>query len=160
VLKAIRSGRIQRRPDGKIDSDLADLDWVANTNPDKPKNSVTGEPKRRRAADEPSAPIFSHKSNGSGRITGGYAAARAIRESFEARLKQLEFEVRQGKLVNAEEVRHAAFNCARRTRDLLLAIPDRLGAMLAAESDVKECRRILTEEITRVCEELGHVTGR
>ena len=33
VLRAIRSGRIHRNPDGLIDADRAERDWAANTHP-------------------------------------------------------------------------------------------------------------------------------
>lgn len=52
-----------------------------------------------------------------------------------------------------------AFNRARRTRDLLLAVPDRLAPILAAVADPTECHRIMTEEITRACEELSRVAS-
>jgi hypothetical protein len=86
-----------------------------------------------------------------------YATARAIREQFEARLKQHEFEVRKGKYVDADQVKTVLFNWQRRCRDLLLAIPDRVAASVAAVKDEAECRRIVAEEIDRVCEELARV---
>jgi hypothetical protein len=167
VLKAIRSGRIHRLPDGKVNSETADHEWAENTNPAKPSNSVTGDPKHRRGPGEPPRPTLRDpgqvpafgavREAGSDRVAGGYAAARAIRESYDARLRQLDFEIRKGKYVEADEIKVAAFNRARRTRDLLLALPDRLAAVLAAESEATACHRILTEEITRVCEEMARV---
>jgi hypothetical protein len=168
VLKAAKTGRIHRRPDGKIDSETADREWVENTNQAKPSNSVTGDPKHRRGPGEPPRPTLRDPSeapapgvrgNGSDRVAGGYAAARAIRESYDARLRQLDFEIRKGKYVEADEIKVAAFNRARRARDLLFALPDRLAAVLAAESEATSCHKILTEEITRVCEELARVPG-
>jgi hypothetical protein len=85
----------------------------------------------------------------------GYAQARAARETFEAKLAKAKYEQMMEQLVNADEVKVAAFNRARRTRDLLLALPDRLSAVLAAESDADEVHRLLTEEVTRCCEELS-----
>jgi hypothetical protein len=85
----------------------------------------------------------------------GYAQARAARETYEAKLAKAKYEQLMEQLVGADEVKVAAFNRARRTRDLLLALPDRLSAVLAAESDADEIHRILSEEITRCCEELS-----
>jgi len=84
-----------------------------------------------------------------------YHVSRAVRETYLARLVRLEFEVKTGKLIDAEESRHAAFQDNRRVRDLLLAIPDRTAAQLAACSDAAECHRLLAAEIRRACEELN-----
>lgn len=163
VLKAIATGRIHRSANGKIDSEVADREWAENTNEAKPRNSVSGDPHRRRAPGEPSRPTLGdarrHDSD-TGRIAGGYAASRAVRESFEARLKQLEYERRKGKLVDADEVRDAYDECARRARALLLAIPDRVAPIVAAISDVADVHRILLDEVRRTCEELSRVPSK
>jgi hypothetical protein len=84
-----------------------------------------------------------------------YHVSRAVREIYLAKLVRLEFEVKTGKLIDAEESRHAAFQDNRRVRDLLLAIPDRTAAQLAACSEPAECHRLLAAEIRRACEELN-----
>jgi len=84
-----------------------------------------------------------------------FAKARAARETYQARLKELELKIKTGKLIPVDEVRVAAFNTNRRARDLLLAIPDRVAAVVAGLSDVTEVHRVLTEEFRRVCEELS-----
>ncbi len=157
VLKALATGRIHKSTDGRIDSDVADREWAQNTNEAKPRNSVSGEPRRRRVPDEPSRPTLGVTHGGMTGIAGGYAASRAVRESFEARLRQLDYEVRKGKYVETEHVKTVVFNWQRRCRDLLLAIPDRVAASVAAGKDEATCRRILAEEIDRVCEELARV---
>ena len=64
-----------------------------------------------------------------------YSQSRAVRELYLARIAKIEFEERSAKLINRDEVTAAAFTKARTIRDNLLNIPDRLAAMLAAESD-------------------------
>jgi len=158
VLKALSSGRIRRGADGKIDSEAADRDWAQSTNQAKPLNSVSGDPKHRRAPDEPSRPTLGSDrgmSHGSHQIAGGYAAARAIRESYAARLAQLDYEQRRGQLVDVNEVRAEAFRCARTARDQLTAIPHRIAPIIAGISDPGECRRMLSEEIEKVCRQLS-----
>ena len=71
----------------------------------------------------------------------------------------MEFEQKTGALIPAAEVRVSVFNAARRARDLLLAVPDRVAAVLAGTTDAQDCHRILTEEIRRVCGELSRVEG-
>ena len=58
-----------------------------------------------------------------------------------------------GKYVDADEVKVAAFNKARIVRDGLLNIPDRLAALLAAESDEHKVHKLLASEIRAVLEE-------
>ena len=84
-------------------------------------------------------------------MAGGldYSRARAVRENYLARLTKIEFEERSGKLVNRDEVQVAAFNKFRTFRDGMLNIPDRVAAMLAAESDATRAHEILATEIRR-----------
>lgn len=161
VQKAITARRIST-VDGKIDPEVADREWKENTDQSKPSNIVTGRPKHRRHPNQPAAPMplgDAFPGGTTGPPSKGYAQARAVRESYDARLRKLEFEQRNGKLIDADEVRVVAFNRARRTRDLLLAVPDRLAPILVAVTDPIECHRVLTEEITRVCEELSRVAS-
>ena len=160
VWKAIQTGRIST-VHGKIDPVTADREWADNTDPSKPRNSVTGEPGRRRPAGEPSSPM---RLNGAGRASGGedeerhrrtYATARAARETFLAQLARLELEERIGQLVRQDEVEIAAFNCAKKARDLLTGLPRQVSAAIAATSNPAEVHGILEEAIERVCLELS-----
>ena len=74
-----------------------------------------------------------------------YSKARAVRESYLARLAKIDFEERTEKLVSADEVRVAAFNRFRQFRDGMLNIPDRLAAVLAAETDPRAGSRIAVD---------------
>ena len=134
VQKAIKQGRIQLTSERRIDIEQADRDWQRNTSP-------------------MNAPPVSATIEGSG---GGstYAQSRAVRELYLARLAKIEYEERLNKLVNRDEVKVAAFSMARTIRDSLLNIPDRIAAMLAAESDPTRVHYILTEELRRTLLEL------
>jgi len=156
VRKALKAGRITA-VDGKIDPEIADSQWRSNTDETKPRNSVSGNP--GGAARMPaSSPAKTFARTPGLPQTGSYAAARAARETFEARLRELDLKVRTGKLIPVEQVRVAAFNMNRRARDLLLAIPDRVAAVIAGMADPAEVHRVLTEELRRVCEELSQPT--
>ncbi len=160
MWKAIQTGRITT-VHGKINPETADREWANNTDLSKPRNSVTGEPRRRRQKGEPSAPM---RLNGTGRVSGGknearyrstYATARAARETFLAQIARLELEERIGQFVRQDEVRVAALNSAKKARDLLTALPRRVSATIAATHDPSEVRRILEEEIEQICEDLS-----
>jgi pyruvate/2-oxoglutarate dehydrogenase complex dihydrolipoamide acyltransferase (E2) component len=133
VQKTIHSGRITPNADGLIDSDRADAEWNAKTRP--------GQRRTRPAAVTPREPAEAP--------TAGldYFRARAIRESYLARLAKIEFEERIAKVVDRDEVQVAAFTRGRVVRDNMLNIPDRVAATLAAESDVDRVHRILSDEI-------------
>lgn len=164
VQKAIESGRIAGAIEGgKINAYVADRLWADNTDESKPSNSVSGNPRHRRPDDSPPVPGAGAASNmeGGGAAGGGtaYTKARAVRETYAAKLARLEYEQKSGELVRRDEVKTSAFNAARKARDMLMTIPDRVAATLAATDDQGECHRILSEEIRRVCEELSNVGG-
>jgi hypothetical protein len=165
VRKALADGRITAGVDGRIDPAAADQQWASSTDLAKPRNSVTGVPKKRRTPGAPSDPIGAIGSgagealNGApagdaARLVSSYAASRAAREGFAARLAKLEFEERSGKLVDADQVRAQIFALGRRARDSLLGVPDRLAPILAGETDQAVIHRLLTEEINRGLAEL------
>jgi hypothetical protein len=123
VQKAIESGRIHTTADGKIDVEQADAEWARNTGPKVRRSS--GEPK----TPPPRSEEARHESLPAG---PSYAQSRAIREAYEARLAKLTYEERIKKLINADEMRIAAFNLSRMIRDRVLNVPDRVvGAVLA-----------------------------
>jgi hypothetical protein len=94
----------------------------------------------------------SHGGNGS---ATGYAKARAARELYQAQLVKLELDRQRGTLVRADQVKVAAFNAARKARDQLIALPNRVAAILAATDETEEVRRILDEEIEKICLDLS-----
>ena len=76
-----------------------------------------------------------------------YRKARAAREYYQARLAKLEYKERKGMLLRKDEVEMGTFNVGRMFRDRMLNIPDRISAMLAAETDAARCYEILDGEI-------------
>jgi len=166
VRKALATGRIKADPDGAIDPAAADHQWAISTNLSKPRNSVTGVPKKRRAPGAPSqalgvpgleeAAMSSPADGGATRLVSSYAASRAAREAYLARLAKLEFEQKSGKLIDVDEVRAQTFALGRRARDGLLGVPDRLAPILAGESDPAVIHRLLTDEIERGLRELSN----
>ena len=164
VRKALASGRISAAPDGTIDAQKADRDWAGSTDQSKPRNSVTGVPKISRSPGEPSAALITAGpepmaegvgEGGATRLVSSYAASRAARESYLARLAKLDFEQRSGRLVDADEVRAHIFGLGRRMRDTLLGIPDRLAPILVGQSDQAVIHQLITEELMTSLGELS-----
>ncbi len=132
VQKAIKAGRIRTNADGKIDVESADQEWERNTN------------------------YGASPATGEASVSGpSYAHSRAIREAYLARLAKIEYEERLGKLINRDEVQVAAFNKFRMFRDGMLNIPDRVAAVLAAETDTRKVHELLTVEIRKALNEFA-----
>jgi hypothetical protein len=144
VQKAIKSQRIATLPDGRIDSDAADAGWKRNT-----RTYVSAVTRRPEPEEDEVSPFGASQ----------YTKARAVREHYQARLAKIEYEERTGKLVSKDEVQVAAFNKFRQFRDHMLNIPDRVAAMVAAESDAAKCYEILAVEIRRSLNEFSDSNG-
>jgi hypothetical protein len=151
VQAAIKNGRIRTvpGPDGKpkIDPLEADRDFAQNTDPSKQGR------KQAQAASSPaprsSASSLSGEQCAEVRNSFRYMSARARRELYVAKLKKLEFQKREGALVEKAEIDKDAFETARAVRDALMTIPDRISAQLAAESDPHKVRLLLEGEILK-----------
>ncbi len=136
VLKAIKSGRINKEADGTIDPAKADAAWKRNTN-------VAQQRKESKAVETITESVAS---------TGGpnFAQSRAIREAYNARLTKLTFEEKSGSLVKVDTVKVTWFNILRVLRDRALSLPDRLSPPLASETDQKKIRDMLDQELRQI----------
>ena len=97
-------------------------------------------------------------SNAAGAVD--FITARTMREAFKAKLAKLEYEEKSKKLTDASKVRNDAFKAGRIIRDELLAIPDRLADVLAAEDDPRKVGELLQEELEVILNELTRQQGK
>src|SRR5262245_5311276 len=81
-----------------------------------------------------------------------YNTARTARESYQAKLAQLEYEERIGRLVPKSEVELEAFDAARLLRDRILAAPGQLATM----TEEREIAALLRDELRRALTEASH----
>jgi hypothetical protein len=130
VQKAIAAGRITTLRDGSIDPAVADAEWERNT-------------------------LYPQAGSGSAE----FSRARTVHEQYRARLAKLAYEEKVGTLVSKAEVQTAAFNEYRRFRDRMLGIPDRVSAILAAESDAAKVYETLAIEIRKALNDYGDGAG-
>jgi hypothetical protein len=147
VRKAAKQGRIDFLTDMMtaqpfVYSEKADEQWEKNTSK---QNELGGKERKKRhdtwAKTDSSSP--------------SYHEAQAHKEHFKAKLAELEYFQKAGKLVDADEVKEAFFDLARRTREALLTIPDRISPEIAAESDADKIYDKLTKEIRDALESLN-----
>jgi hypothetical protein len=149
VSKAVAAGRITTVSDVKgrrrIDPEVADIQWSRNTDPVQAQ---------RAAGQRVQAPPTMDHSPADPR------AAQSVRDRVEtarAELLELELQEKRGILVKVEDVKRRAFELARAMRDALQALPPRVAAQVAAESDAARCHDILAAEVGKVCAEVGKV---
>lgn len=142
----------------RIDPELADMEWGANTDPGKrpPRSEKEG----TKASEETPTqrPRVSRVSlNEEGDELPPFEESRARREAYAAKLKKLEFEELDGKLLRKKDVQKATFEISRTIRDSLLLLPHRLGPILAAESDTFTVQIRMEAEIRETLENLGRL---
>lgn len=165
VQKALESGRIKANEDGLIDSEAADRAWEANSSEGHRRNAKqeseaavkAAKPKKRAAkVDEealrPSEPIPQAEPG----MT--LAEASALEKVWKARLAELDFEERSGRLVPAEEVVARWVELVTISKTKLLALPGkakaRIPSLTPAEVGViDELVREALEELAQDAEE-------
>lgn len=83
------------------------------------------------------------------------AEAQKLQANYAAALKKLDLEERRGDLISKATVEKEAFEMARRVRDAILNIPNRISAELAIITDPHLITDKLNTEITAALEELS-----
>jgi hypothetical protein len=152
VSKALKEGRITREKDGTIDPEKADKQWAANSDPAQVKAQKA---RKKKKAAKPKTQNSKEPESAQPENPNTYIQSRAIRELYVARLRKLEYEEKAGQLVSVDRVTVRWFNLTRQLRDQLLAIPNRIDAVAAAETDRFTVNQIIADEIARVLEEFS-----
>ena len=158
VSTLIRTGQIpasaMRKISGKRLIDMEKADKALDENLDKIRNP-NPEPRKRRGKKE--ATISEIKQTVEHAGTGGMTLAKAqqVQAQYKAALLKLEYEQKSGKLIDAEVVEVETFNFARRVRDAIQNVPDRVSSELASYTDVHKVRETLTAAYNEVLEELS-----
>lgn len=161
VQKAIATGRIHPEPNGSIDPAKADAQWDRHTRtsqPTTPRVTTPRPPPVAQHASQPAAPPPMPQASDDARGVD-YHKARAVRETYSARLAKLEFEERTGKLISKDEVDIKYFQLARQLRDRMQQIPRKVApeivALVVADPDVRGVTDILDVAIREALEDLA-----
>ena len=161
VQKAIATGRIHPESDGGIDPAKADAQWDRHTRtaqPTTPRVTTARPPPVTQHASQPAAPPPQPQASDDARGVD-YHKARAVRETYSARLAKLEFEERTGKLISKDEVDIKYFQLARQLRDRMQQIPRKVApeivALVVADPDVRGVTDILDVAIREALEDLA-----
>jgi hypothetical protein len=114
-----------------------------------PKNTGKKKP-RPEIADDPDS-----KGHPDGNGSGTYVGARTREKQIKVELLELELKLKKGEMVLNKDVKYAAFTAARRVRDRMLNIPDRICAIVAAERDETKVRTIILGQIEKELDSLS-----
>lgn len=135
VRNAIAEGRIKdgATRNGKlwlIDPEVANREWNKNTTPQKRQSeAIKAGRQRQLGASAGAAAVESGAAPG----VPSQAQGQAIKTAYQAKLLQLEFEERSGKLVSVEEMKRLRFESGRQVRDAVLRIgPQMIGEIAKA----------------------------
>jgi hypothetical protein len=80
-------------------------------------------------------------------VSSGFTAVRTRREEQLARLAEIEVRKKSGQLIDVSRVRAEVVTAGVMIRESLLAIPERLAAVCAAETDEQRIRQLMDAEI-------------
>lgn len=140
VQKAIKSGRISHVVvDGKkmVDPAKADIEWIANANPNQVQGYQNSMKKKLTATPSPKIEVLppSESEEEESKAQAEQRKNRSIKELYQAKLAKLEYEEKAGTLVGAKAVQEQAFQQARILRDAILNVPAKCSHKLAAITD-------------------------
>ncbi len=157
VGKAVKSGRlvesVHETPKGlRIDPEVADREWRENT-----AGTLVREPAGGRAPDSlfEGDELPDAQQSERAKSSATLANANTLQAVYRARLLRLDFELKEGRLVDRESVDAEAFRLYRLVRENLLKIPTRISSQLAAITDSREIRALIETEIVTALASLG-----
>lgn len=79
--------------------------------------------------------------------SNSYSQARAWKAMLDVKMANLDYEERLGNLIKKEEIYDTMFVLMRETRDALGKVSDRIGAIVAHQTDEHTCKQIINVEI-------------
>lgn len=146
VRQAVVAGRISLI-DGKIDPEVADIQWEKNTRNPKAAFAQPKGPLIERAAVPASTPTMPLPDSATSQTVYDLQLARAKREHHEANIAEMRERQKAGELVELQQVHLAYTTLAAQLRSALERIPDKLAPRLAAESDEHAVHLLLMSEL-------------
>lgn len=153
ITKHIKNGVIALNDEGQVDLEFSDQLLNAYTKSRLKPNKI----RKYEQKEEGPPPYTSPPTLGAhdyDNLEDSYLKARADLTRHKADQAKLELQEAEKTLVKVDSVDMESFSCARRTRDAIMSVPDRVGAIIASETSVLEVKRILKEELTKSLEEV------
>ena len=158
-----RQGRLVLNADGRIDVEAsharlnASLDKAKGERRDGNITSIAPAP-AATAASEPSAggngKAQDDQGSGSQKDDSGYWQHKARREKAEAELSELRALQAAGALISSAGVKRERAETARKVRNAMLAIPDRIAPVVDPANPAR-AHKLITDEIQKALRELS-----
>ena len=173
VRKAIASGRITVEPDGTIDPQKADAQWVAMSDPARqrgaaPKRSAVAAARAgERAVPHAAIEAMRERRDLDGERPAGadagcgpnFLKARTASEILKVETARLRLAKMKGDLVNRARAETLVFRLGRQERDAWINWPARVAALMASELGVEPgaMRKVLESYVRGHLEELADI---
>ncbi|QQG36834.1 MAG: hypothetical protein HYS17_03420 [Micavibrio aeruginosavorus] len=142
IHRLVTQGKIPTDELKRIDPEIADAVLAQLSDPARRLNEMPEET-------ESAAEIYDQDpaTEPAGNGHASFAKFRSAREAYQAKLAQMDYEERAGKLVRKEEIDREAFEAARLIRDRFLSLPQELAGTLVGMTDEKEIIQYLRGKI-------------
>jgi len=143
-----------------VDFEAADAQWEANTHPTQGRDA-TKEPEHhsKRGPSTQNAAEQKAETAVANVTAAKFSLGRAAKMAYEAATAELNYKARVGELVERAKEESRARSLAQEVKDAMLGIPDRLSALLAAESDPLRVHIMLTDELISALDRLSTAEG-
>ena len=127
-----------------IDLESGLQEWANNIDPSKQRDTTKQMDTKSMDAGE------------AGKVSP-YQRAKAVNEMFKAKLAQLDYEEKAGKLVPLAQVKAEGFKIARNVRDSLMGLPERVSAEIANMNEPREIAIYLRGMIADALKDLDSI---
>lgn len=144
INRLVQQGKIPTDEEKRIDPDIADAVLAQLADPARRLNGDAEDEYEPVPADD-----YEEDNAGGAPVNGhtSFAKFRSAREAYQAKLSQLDYEERSGKLVKKDDVEREAFDIARQLRDRFLSIPQEVAGTLVGMTDEREIAKFLRSKI-------------
>lgn len=128
VQTAVKSGRIHKTTDGKIDVEKANQEWLQNTDPSKSRHPES---------------FFEHGNENSKVSPSSFQQAKTADVYYRAMIAKAKLKKMTGETIDRKKAGKHAFNLGRSLRDLFVSFPTRYGALIAADLETDEHKTVV-----------------
>lgn len=128
VQTAVKSGRIHKTTDGKIDVEKANQEWLQNTDPSKSRHPES---------------FFEHGNENTKVSPSSFQQAKTADVYYRAMIAKAKLKKMTGETIDCKKAGMHAFNLGRSLRDLFVSFPTRYGALIAADLETDEHKTVV-----------------
>lgn len=128
VQTAVKSGRIHKTTDGKIDVEKANQEWLQNTDPSKSRHPES---------------FFEHGNENTKVSPSSFQQAKTADVYYRAMIAKAKLKKMTGETIDRKKAGMHAFNLGRSLRDLFVSFSTRYGALIAADLETDEHKTVV-----------------